>query len=298
MIERDFSSRILRTAVKSGHQEDSHKYMNTAPVYEFAKALTLRWLPRGLLNQLKKQHYLRKVKNISVSDEPDLGILKYLVKPGDCVVDIGANVGVYTFFLSRLVAEVGRVYSIEPVSTTFGFLIHNVRRLRLRNVLPKQVAITDHHCQVKMMVPKDSGGVNNFYQAAVVQEGAKGDSEAMTVVDGLPLDSVLSDDIEKIRFIKCDIEGHELHCLRGAVEVVALSRPAWLMEVSGSPEKAGSNAAAVFSFMQENGYGAWVYQQGKLKPWVSGMRSVNYLFLTAQHLARLGDQNLLAGNGK
>lgn len=264
-----------------------------ARLYEIAKRVALRRLPQRLLKQVKKRHYLKKVIRTSVLDESDLGILSYLVNPGDCVVDIGANVGVYTAHLSRLVADTGRVYSIEPVPTTFDFLSHNVSSLGLTNVLVMRVAITDHACRASMMIPKDSGGVENFYQATVVEEGDEGDSDSTLVVDGLPLDRVLLDDVGRIRFIKCDIEGYELHCLRGAAEVLSLSRPAWLMEVCGYPDQLGSHAANVFSFMGENGYCAWCYQQGKLKPWASGVQNVNYLFLTVDHIERLRNTHIL-----
>ena len=39
--------------------------------YEIAKAFALKWLPQAIVNRLKRSHYLKKVKDISVSDEPD-----------------------------------------------------------------------------------------------------------------------------------------------------------------------------------------------------------------------------------
>ena len=73
--------------------------------YEIAKAFALKWLPQAIVSRLKRSHYLKKVKDISVSDEPDLEIVQRLVGQGDYVVDLGANIGVYTVFLSRLVAK-------------------------------------------------------------------------------------------------------------------------------------------------------------------------------------------------
>lgn len=258
-----------------------------ARTYEIAKAFALNYLPQGILNQLKKHHYLKKVRDVSVSDEPDLEIVEQLVCSGDYVVDLGANIGVYTAFLSRLVTDTGRVYSFEPIPTSFSFLNNNVTKLGLRNVILRQAAITDCACKIKMSVPKDERGAENFYQASVVVNGANVQTDMTIIVDGLSLDQAISADLERIRFIKCDVEGHELRCLQGATQLIARSRPAWLIEVSGSPEEIGSNAAAVFAFMRDSGYDVWVFRQGKLEPWTPILRSINYLFLHSKHIDRL-----------
>jgi FkbM family methyltransferase len=265
-----------------------------ARAYDITKAYALRWLPQKILNLLKKSHYLRKVRDISVSHEPDLEIVGQLVGHGDCVVDLGANIGVYTAFLSRLVTDTGRVYSFEPVPTTFSFLDNNVTKLGLQNVILRRAAITDRVCRIAMAVPKDEGGTENFYQASVVVASKESEAEeTVTMVDGLPLDQAISADIEHITFIKCDVEGHELHCLHGAIEVISRSRPAWLMEVGGDPMQVGSNAALVFAFMRDRGYSIWVFRQGKLESWAPGLRSINYLFLRSEHVTRLRDNGIL-----
>jgi len=265
-----------------------------ARAYEIGRAYALKWLPPTILNQLKKSHYLRKVRDISVCDEPDLEIVERLVGGGDRVVDLGANIGVYTVFLSRLVTDSGRVYSFEPMPTTFAFLNNTVAKLALRNVVLRQAAVTDHACRITMAVPKDEGGAENFYQASVVPDSARPGTAETVVVEGLPLDQALAADVEHIKFIKCDVEGHELHCLQGAIEVISRSRPAWLIEVGGNPEQAGSNAAAVFAFMRDSGYGIWVFRGGRLEPWSSELRSINYLFLQSEHVDRLRGTAVLA----
>jgi len=250
-------------------------------LYELGKALALKWLPRSALNRLKMGHYLKKVQEVSIQDEPDLEVVRQLVGPGDHVVDLGANIGVYTVFMSKLVKDTGRVFSFEPVPTTFRFLENNVSMLGLRNVALRQAAITDHACSIRMTVPKDDLGADNFYQASIVDSGSQGSDSSTVAVEGLTLDSALPEDTANITFIKCDVEGHELHCLKGATRTIARWKPTWLMEVGGDPQATGSNAAAVFAFMTEAGYGIWIFREGKLKAWSPGDRSVNYLFAQA-----------------
>src|SRR5262245_39140016 len=77
----------------------------------WAKSLALNYLPDRLLMVLKRMHYYRTIRSMAEEDEPDLLVVRHLVGPGDTVVDVGANVGLYTRFLASLVGRSGRIYS-------------------------------------------------------------------------------------------------------------------------------------------------------------------------------------------
>jgi len=263
------------------------------PLTDIAKAAVITLLPQAIVNRLKKFHYLRKVRHVSASDEADLEIVKALVREGDHVVDLGANIGVYTVFLSHLVSETGRVYSFEPMPVTFGFLDFNVRALGLTNVILRQAAITDHACTVEMAVPSDASGLENFYQACVVRNGSQALPGRTTLVRGSSLDEAIPAEDQPVTFIKCDVEGHEFHCLKGATRLISRWRPAWLMEVSGDPEQDGSNAAAVFSLMRDWGYRPFFFKDHRVLPWTSSVRSINYLFLQSSQMESLHARGLL-----
>ena len=66
------------------------------------KSLIVRYIPDSLLNALKRVHYLRALKKSYEDKEQDLIVVKRLVRPGDCAVDIGANIGVYTRVFGHL----------------------------------------------------------------------------------------------------------------------------------------------------------------------------------------------------
>ena len=61
--------------------------------------------------------------------------LKYLIAPGDTVIDIGANLGYYSYAMARLTAPSGKVYAVEPVAPIRRVLEHNLRRFRNVEVL-------------------------------------------------------------------------------------------------------------------------------------------------------------------
>src|SRR5215469_11112259 len=66
--------------------------------------------------------------------ERDAVVARKLISPGDTVLDIGANIGVYSRMLSRCVGPQGTVYAFEPIPHTFDFLSNNIRKLGLKNV--------------------------------------------------------------------------------------------------------------------------------------------------------------------
>ena len=89
------------------------------------KTVALNFLPDSLLTILKKIHYARIVRQISESDEPDLIVLRHLIEKGQCTADLGANIGVYSKYLSEYVGPSGRVISVEPVPLTYDILCSN-----------------------------------------------------------------------------------------------------------------------------------------------------------------------------
>lgn len=255
------------------------------------KHLALSLLPDGLLRPLKLRHYARVVRDAALDYEPDLQVLRFLVRSGDTAVDIGANIGVYTKHLSSLTGADGRLFSIEPVPLTFEILSSNVRRLHLANVNLFRVALSDHSGWSTMEIPKYARGGEDFYMARLVEEGRPTTFRTVRI-ELRTLDSLLPRSLP-ISFIKCDVEGHELKCLLGSLETIESWHPAWLIEVSGNPDQPDSNAARVMHLMQEHGYGIYRFDGSRLRPRRPGDHSVNYFFLTASHLEHLETSGLL-----
>lgn len=253
------------------------------------KRLALRFLPDRLLQKLKKIHYAKALRAASEQGEPDLRVVRHLVGAGSHVIDVGANFGVYTKFLSELVGDTGRVYSVEPVPLTYEILTSNLKRLKLRNVEPFNVAVSDDAGEVCMEVPRYPSGGENFYEARIVA-GAADELRAVRV-DARPLDALFGH-LRHIDFIKCDVEGHELAGLRGAEMILRKVKPAWLIEISGSPDDPTSNAAEVFRMLGESGYFPFWFDGRHLRQRERGERSVNYFFLTKRHL-RLIPEDLM-----
>ena len=258
------------------------------------KSIALKVLPDPILKYLKKIYYANELKNFSERDEPDLRVVKKLISPGDHVVDVGANVGWYTKVLAESVSSDGRVYSIEPMSMTFELLSHCVHQLELKNVELFCCGISEVAGEALMEIPSFKKGGENFYMAKIVSGDIpveKGNKRIQVHLRSL--DEIFLGSKSPIKFIKCDVEGHELAVVKGARTVIEKFRPAWLIEVSHNPDELGSPSNELFSILRSYDYKVFWLNGDNLIERVARDRSVNYFFLTAEQVRSFNARNCI-----
>ena len=242
-------------------------------------------LPSPLLFRLKKSYYVRAVQSFWEADtEP----MKYLVKAGDFVLDIGANVGWYTRILAALVGEQGKVYSIEPIPETFKLLSAVIQKLCFKNVHPINCAVSEKDGCAFMEVPLYDHGAPNFYQSRIVGNERATHPVRQYKVDVRSIDSLFLELSQSITFIKCDVEGHELSVIKGAFHFFLKSKPAWLIEISGNPDDDSGSSKDVFKHLRDQNYTPYWFDGRRLKKHSPGDKAINYFFLQRSHLGQLG----------
>ncbi len=265
----------------------------TLDLMTLLKKTALRMFPARMTFHLKKYHYGRTVPSFW---EPDVEPLKCLVRPGDLVIDIGSHVGWYTNILSLLVGEHGAVYSIEPMPETFQLLSAMIKKLQLTNVLLINCAISEKDGYAVMEVPLNDSGVENFYQARIV-DGQEVDLPLQRCdVQMRSIDSLLVGLPKAPTLIKCDVEGHELSVIKGAGQTIGKCRPAWLMEVSGNPDAKGSSADELFSILREVNYRGYWFDGEALRARSAGDRAINYFFLEPSHVTQIQSSGMFVKN--
>jgi len=244
-------------------------------------------LPESALHRVKKAYYAYLLRHTPDSwEERDTVAVKYLVGPGDSVIDIGASIGGYTRFLSGIVGPSGHVYSFEPNPPIYDFLSHNVKELKLENVKLFSSALSDKKGTASIAIPRYRWGSECHYDATLEAKRARPDCRQVDVTVNT-LDSFFAKRPEKIAFVKCDVNYHELACLRGGLETLRRFKPAMLIEILPDPDKAGGPAAQVFELLEENGYEGYWFDGEGLRKRQRGERSQNYFFLTREHVDKL-----------
>ncbi len=245
--------------------------MNSNLLLDPVKKFVLSTMPDSALKPLKKAYYARLLRRSDGTEEPELVLLAGLVRSGDWVLDIGANIGVYSKRLSELTGSDGKVISMEPVQTTFEILKSNVHALKLQNVRCLNVAASDQAGLVDMEVPTYDTGWQNIYRAHIVKRSGG-------TIQAISLDEAFRD-LGRLDFIKCDVEGHELSVLRGAHGIIKKHHPKWLIEIDGDPDDQGTKAWQTFQILIASGYRPFLATATGLCPRERGMIAVNYFFL-------------------
>lgn len=248
------------------------------------RSLVLGTMPDLILKYMKKRHY---VSAVSRFHESDFDFVRLLIKPGDSVVDIGANAGWYTKYFSDLIGPDGCVYSIEPVPPTYEILVNTIKKLRIENARHYNYALSNKPGMTTMAIPLYSAGGENFYRSHIIDSSSENGLRTFEV-ETTTLDILMKDTRSGISLVKCDVEGHELQVLEGASRFLALSDAAWLIEISGNPDQAGSGANRVFEIFSEHDYRPYYYHDGQLVERVIGDSSINYFMLKQMHLEFIG----------
>lgn len=145
-----------------------------------------------------------------VYEELETDIVKKEVKPGDIILDIGANIGYYTLIFAKLVGKNGKVFAFEPEPLNFELLQKNVKMNNYDNVIFEQKAISNVNGTIKLYISKIRTGMHRIYKS-------KHTTENFVNVPMIKLDEYLkkNDYLKKINFIKIDIEGSEFGALQG-----------------------------------------------------------------------------------
>ena len=145
--------------------------------------------------------------------------VRELLRDGDVVVDVGANVGCIAFLAATLVGEHGLVVAVEPNPNNHQLLCAGVLLNGFRNVRVFPFAASNRHELFSL-----TGGISNTHVAAA---RAPGDGTVYT--QAAVLDELLGW-LPRLDLVKMDVEGHEPQALEGFKSLVERHRPALVIE--------------------------------------------------------------------
>jgi FkbM family methyltransferase len=147
-------------------------------------------------------------------------VCKALVQPGDTVCDVGANIGLVTLLLSRLVGQQGQVLAFEPNPACFNALAAAIERNQRANICAVQTALGAHTDELDLLVPPGNAGAATLRHNTNSRIGKTIRVPVRTLDD-----TVAENNIQRIQFLKLDVEGFESNVFKGAERMLRQIRP-------------------------------------------------------------------------
>ncbi|NJK38937.1 MAG: FkbM family methyltransferase [Oscillatoriales cyanobacterium RM2_1_1] len=171
--------------------------------------------------------FRRKVHSFA-TEQAEQNLVRNLVKSGMIVLDIGANVGDYTLLLSELVGSKGKVYGFEPTSTstTFKRLSQAIESAELYNVTLVRKAVYSQDGSIEFNEFSEEYSVWNSIGKPQMLDPENALNRIPVVrtelVDAITLDTFCEEnDIQKIDYLKLDVEGAESEALIGCTRLLS-----------------------------------------------------------------------------
>ena len=190
-------------------------------------------------------HVGDKIASQGLYEKENLELLLRLLRsiPQPVVLDIGANIGNHTLAFATVASQ---VHAFEPIPRIHALLRQNVEQNQLANVALHAVAISDSEGEATIhMVTDGNYGASSFDQRSGV-------SEAVTVSRRRG-DALLAElGVDKVDFIKIDVEAHEVYVLRGLMATLENQRPFITMEWNDPLTIERLNGSAELQFLMEN----------------------------------------------
>lgn len=152
--------------------------------------------------------------------EPDTQrFLHCACRPGYTVVDVGANIGVYTVQMSRLVGKDGHVYAFEPTAVFYEQLQQNLRLNECRNVTCEKLIVSNSDAPQQITATDQTASINLYSQQGTTE-----------TVASVTLDQYFADHEGRLDVLKIDVDGWDYHVLEGAGKTLSRFRPAIVVE--------------------------------------------------------------------
>ncbi|MFC2057184.1 FkbM family methyltransferase [Chloroflexota bacterium] len=183
---------------------------------------------------------------LDTKEEITTQIFKKVVKNGDIVVDLGANMGYFTLLAARLVGNKGNVYAFEPAPANYNMLVKNVDLNEYKNVIANQKAVSDVVGVVKLYLSDKDIGSHTIRERHDIPQFTESQSGEFVEVESITLDEFFKDEKRAVNVIKMDVEGAELLALSGMERVIRQNKnlkmlvefyPFAMREMGSSPEE-------------------------------------------------------------
>jgi len=193
-------------------------------------------------------------------ERENFDFLRKHVHPGDNVLDIGAHIGLFSTAAAQLTGNVGKVFAFEPAAETNELLKQTIAINHFENLIePHNEAMGAHSGKTTFYVSAIKGDNSN----SLVSYKDDRELHAMEVNMFSIDDFVKNKNIQRLAFIKIDVEGAEYDALMGAINTLKTLKPVCIVAIHPLPIAAkGDSLEKIYDLLIDCGYK--IYYEGKI----------------------------------
>lgn len=218
-----------------------------ANYYQYKTGSVRNVVREGFNYHLDISDYMQWLIYFGVSIEPR-EVLYAHVKPGMVIMDIGANIGETAMHMSRITGNEGVVHAFEPDPYTFEKLVHHITTNNIQNICIHPFGLGDADGAFTLERNAQHSGGNRINAKA----SGSADSVEVKIQNG---DQIVTSGNFKPDLIKIDVEGFELHVLKGLENTIRKYRPVLYVEVIDAYlEEQQTSADEVIAWLHAHSY--------------------------------------------
>jgi FkbM family methyltransferase len=199
----------------------------------------------------------------SKSKYAELYFTQEIVKEGDTVLDIGANLSYYSYFLAKKIGNKGQLIAVEPIPLFAEVWKKNMSKYKTENIKLFNCALGDiEKVAVDMSIPIVNGVVRHGLTKI---DGQKNEEVHKKLLEfKVPMhigDKLLSDEnLSQLNYLKCDVEGYEQFVIPSLKNTISKFKPLIQIELNGVV-----NRDNVVDFLVPLNYSIYILVNTKLK---------------------------------
>jgi len=228
----------------------------------------------------KDRNSLLGIGLLGTYEQKEISSIVRFLKPGMVVFDIGGNFGLHAMIFAKHVGRAGHVYSFEPLKLIYDELTKNIVLNGYEDtVTANNFGLSDKKGREKIYI------VPEFGTGATSLRKRWSGANIVQYCDLLPLDSyVKKQQINKLDFIKCDVEGAELLVFKGGIKTIEKHKPVIFFEAIDNHTKLFDyTVEEELEFLRSLSYELYVLYGTTVKK-ATNLAAGNFYALTKEHI--------------
>jgi FkbM family methyltransferase len=246
----------------------SYMRNHCAPLHSIAKTIASPWMKtetplipavRTLHGQVLRMHPRFLTANLDSIESEVMAWMRRYLRKGSSALDIGANIGLHTMYMAKLVGSSGRIFAFEPSPANIRSLRYHIKINQLSQVQIVEKAVADQDDGVlPFFLLNDGDHLSNsltFGREEVpnldktLHESRRVVSTNVVSIDRFCSDAKITPDL-----IKIDVEGAELQVLQGGTRTLSSVRPRLILAVHPWWLPLGQTTNDIVAFLTERAY--------------------------------------------